>query len=279
MSASRAIGSATISFGLVSVPVKLFSAGDSKSAISFNMLHNKDGARLKQQYVCSKDGEIVEQADRIKGFEVTKGSYVHFTNEELKLLEEQATGAIEVTQFLPVPKVDRLYVQKTYYLGPDKGGERAYALLAEALKKTGQAGIGQYAARGKQYLVMVRPLADAPGLAMEQLHYADEVCSAADVPIPHVDVKKQELDLAIQLVKQASVAEFHPEEFKDNVRERTMEQITAKAAGKTIAAPTPQMGPAMVDLMSALQASLKPAKAVKAAPVKAVKAPRRAAVR
>lgn len=273
---TRSIGSATISFGLVSVPVKLFSAGDSKSAISFNMLHNKDGARLKQQYVCSKDGEIVEQADRIKGFEVTKDSYVHFTNEELKALEEHATGAIEVTQFLPVPKVDRLYVQKTYYLGPDKGGERAYALLAETLKKTGQAGLGQYAARGKQYLVMVRPLADAPGLAMEQLHYADEICSAADVPIPHVEVKKAELDLAIQLVKQTSVTEFHPEAFKDNVRERTMEQITAKAAGKTIVAPTPQMGPAMVDLMSALQASLKPAKAVKASPAKA---PRRAAVR
>src|SRR6266704_5809299 len=252
---AHSIGSATISFGLVSVPIKMFSAGESSAAISVNWLHKKDGSRLKQQYVCSKDGETVERADMIKGYEFQKGQYVTFTPDELKALEERATGAIDITEFLPAEQVDRIWLDRTYYLGPDKGGERAYKLLAEALEKTNRVAIGQYAARGKQYLIMVRPLEG--GLAMEQLRYADEIRKISEVPIPKTEVKKPELDLAMKLIDQAASDEFHPEKYKDNVRERMMEQIERKVEGKQITEEPEEAPKAKVlDLMQALKQSL-----------------------
>lgn len=252
---AHSIGSATVSFGLVSVPVQLYAAGESKANITFNWLHKKDGARLKQQYVCSKDGEKVERDEMVKGYEFKKGQYVLFTPDELKALEERATGSININEFLPAEQVDRIYLEKTYFLGPDKGGERAYKLLGEALKKTNRVAIGQYAARGKQYLIMVRPLDG--GLVMEQLRYADEIRKIADVPIPKTDVKKTELDLAIKLIEQAAVDEFKPEAYEDNVRKRMMEQIERKVEGQEITE-EPEEAPKtqIIDLMQALKASL-----------------------
>jgi len=284
---AHSIGSATVSFGLVSVPVKLFSSGESSSAISFNWLHKKDGARLKQQYICSKDGEKVENDDRVKGYEFTKGQYVLFTTEELKALEEpRGTGAIDITEFLPADQVDRIYMDKTYFLGPDKGGERAYKLLSEALKKTGRVAVGQWAARGKQYLILVRPMEG--GLAMEQLKYPEELRSIAEVPVGKTDVKKGELDLAIKLIDQAASDEFKPENYKDNVRRRIMDLIQQKVEGHEITE-EPEEAPKakVIDLMEALKASLKtkgsgagdrkPAKRVegKGAAAKAAPAPKR----
>ena len=150
----RSIANATISFGLVSVPVNLYSSSESKSSVSFNMLHKKCNTRLKQQYTCPKDNEIVGRDDTVKGYEFAKDQYVVFTPEELKALDEKATGMIEVVEFVPLEKVDREYVDKVYYLGPDKGGDRAYRLLCEALRQTGRAALGQYAARGGQTLVL-----------------------------------------------------------------------------------------------------------------------------
>jgi DNA end-binding protein Ku len=254
--AAHSIGSATVSFGLVSVPVQLYAAGESKANISMNWLHKKDGSRLKQQYVCSKDGEKVERDEMVKGYEFQKGQYVTFTPEELKALEERATGTIDVVEFLPADQVDRIYIDRTYFLGPDKGGERAYKLLAEALKKTGRVALGQYAARGKQYLIMIRPLDG--GLAMEQLRYADEIRKIDEVPIPKTEVKKPELDLAIKLIDQAASDEFKPEAYKDNVRTRMLEQIQQKVEGKEITE-EPEQAPKtkVLDLMQALKASLK----------------------
>lgn len=250
------IGSATLSFGLVSVPVKMFSTGESSAAISFNWLHKKDGARLKQQYVCSKDGEKVEKDEMVKGYEFTKGQYVIFSPEELKALEEKSTNSIEITEFVPDEQVDRVFLEKSYFLGPDKGGERAYSLLAQALKQTNRVAVGQYAARGKQYLVAVRP--EANGLLMEQLRYANEVRSIADVPIPKIEVKKPELDLARQLVEQASSDTFRPEAYEDNVRKRVLEQIQRKVDGEEITEePTEAPKTQIIDLMQALKASLK----------------------
>src|SRR2546425_11755071 len=251
------IGSATVSFGLVSVPVKLFSAGESAATISFNWLHRKDGARLKQQYICSKDGAKVEKEDMIKGYEFTKGQYVLFTPEELKTLEEpRGTGAIEITEFLPADQVDRIYMDRTYFLGPDKGGERAYKLLSEALKKTGRVALGQWAARGKQYLILVRPLDG--GLALEQLKYPEELRSIADVPIPKTEVKKGELDMAIKVIDQGTSEEFRPEAYKDNVRRRILDQIQQKVEGHEITEePTEAPKTQIIDLMEALKASLK----------------------
>jgi len=253
--AAHSIGSATVSFGLVSVPVQLYAAGESKAAISFNWLHKKDGARLKQQYVCSKDGEKVERPEMIKGYEFQKGQYVTFTPDELKALEERATGAIDIVEFLPAEQVDRIYLDRTYFLGPDKGGERSYKLLAEALKKTNRVAIGQYAARGKQYLIMVRPLEG--GLAMEQLRYADEIRKISEVPIPKSEVKKPELDLAIKIIEQGSTEEFQPAKYKDNVRDRMMDQIEGKVKGKQITE-EPEEAPKtkVLDLMQALKQSL-----------------------
>src|SRR6266566_497719 len=254
---AHSIGSATVSFGLVSVPVKLFSAGESSTTISFNWLHKTDKARLKQQYVCSKDGEKVEKEDMIKGYEFTKGQYVLFTPDELKTLEEpRGTGAIEITEFLPADQVDRIYMDKTYFLGPDKGGERAYKLLSEALKKTGRVALGQWAARGKQYLILVRPLDG--GLAMEQLKYPEELRSIADVPIPNTEVKKVELDMAIKVIDQGTSEEFRPEAYKDNVRRRILDQIQQKVEGHEITEePTEAPKTQIIDLMEALKASLK----------------------
>jgi DNA end-binding protein Ku len=250
------IGSATLSFGLVSVPVKMFSTGESSAAIAFNWLHKKDGARLKQQYVCSKDGEKVEKDEMVKGYEFTKGQYVIFSPEELKALEEKSTNAIEITEFVPDEQVDRTFLEKSYFLGPDKGGERAYSLLAQALKQTKRVAVGQYAARGKQYLVAVRP--EANGLLMEQLRYANEVRTIADVPIPKVEVKKPELDLARQLVEQASSDTFRPGAYEDNVRKRVLEQIQRKVDGEEITEePTEAPKTQIIDLMQALKASLK----------------------
>ncbi len=253
---AHSIGSATLSFGLVSLPVKMFSTGEPSAAISFNWLHKKDGSRLKQQYVCSKDGEKVEKDDMVKGYEFTKGQYVIFTPEELKALEEKATGAIEITEFVPDKHVDRVYLEKSYFLGPDKGGERAYGLLAEALKQTGRVAVGQYAARGKQYVISVRAMNG--GLVMEQLRYANEVRSIAEVEIPKVDLKKPELQLAIQLVEQASSEAFRPDAYEDNVRKRILEQIQRKVDGQEITEePTEAPKTQIIDLMEALKASLK----------------------
>src|SRR5437016_6546938 len=205
---ARSIGTATISFGLVSVPVNIYSSSESKTSVSFNMLHKKCGSRLKQQYICPKDNEVVTRDDTVKGYEFAKDQYVILSAEELKALEEKATGMIDVLEFVPLAKVDREYLDKVYYLGPDKGGDRAYRLLAAALEDTGRAALGQYAARGKQHLVLLRPLNGV--LVMEQLYYADEIRSPAEVTIPAGDVKPAELKLAKQLIEQAATDAFEP---------------------------------------------------------------------
>ena len=253
--AARSIASATISFGLVSVPVNLYSSSESKSSVSFNMLHKKCNSRLKQQYTCPKDNEVVGREETVKGYEFAKDQYVVFTPEELKALEEKATGMIEVVEFVPLAKVDREYLEKVYYLGPDKGGDRAYRLLCAALVETGRAALGQYSARGQQYLVLLRPLNGL--LVMEQLHYADEVRPTTEVTIPPGEIKAAELALAKQLIEQTANETFEPHKYKDTVRERVLETIQRKVEGQDITKDvTPDSGGKIIDLMEALKASL-----------------------
>lgn len=253
---ARSIATATISFGLVSVPVNLYSSAESKASVSFNMLHKKCGTRLKQQYICPKDNnEVVTRDDTVKGYEYAKDQYVVLTAEELKALEEKATSTIDVLEFVPLATVDREYMEKVYYLGPDKGGDRAYRLLAAALKETGRAALGQYAARGQQHLVLLRPLNGV--LVMEQLHYSDEVRPTTEVTIPPGEVKDAELKLAKQLIDQTSNEAFEPGKYKDTVRERVLETIQRKVDGQDITADiTPGTDTKMLDLMQALKASL-----------------------
>jgi len=253
---ARSIGSATISFGLVSVPVSLYSTAESSVSVSFNMLDKKTGTRLKQQYVVPTDNNRVVEKDEIaKGYEFSKGQYVVFSPEELKALDEKATNSIDIAEFVPLDKIDRVYLDKAYFLGPDKGGERAYRLLAKALEETGRAALGQYAARGKQNLVLVRPMNGV--LVMEQLHYANELKSASEVPIPETTVKDTELKLAKQLIEQTATDEFHPENYHDQVRDRVLQAIQAKVDGQEITSePADHTPTKIIDLMEALKASL-----------------------
>ncbi len=252
---ARAIASATVSFGLVSIPVKVYSSGESSAGIRFNMLHKKCGSRLKQQYICPKDDEIVPRSDISKGYEFSKGQYVMFSDDELKALQERATHALEITEFLPTAKVDPIYFEKTYYLGPDKGGDRAYKLLAQALRKSGRSAIAKYAARGKQYLVLLRPVKDA--LVMQQLRYADEIRSISEVPLGDAQVKPGELKLALQIVDQAVSDTFRPEGYQDEVRQRILAQIEKKVEGQEITVePEEEPKAVVIDLMQALKSSL-----------------------
>jgi len=258
---ARPIGSATISFGLVSVPVKLYSSAESAATVSFNMVHKACGTRLKQQYICPKESVVVEKDDIAKGYEFSKGQFVLFSPEEIKTLEEKATNSIDIAEFVPLAEVDRVYLEKVYYLGPDKGGDRAYRLLGEALKQTGRAALGQYAARGQQHLVLVRPKDGV--LVLEQLHYSDELRPASEVPLGEGEVKPTELALAKQLIEQTATDEFHPERYSDQVRGRVMAAIQQKVEGQEITAePTEETGGKIIDLMEALKASLaRPGKA------------------
>jgi DNA end-binding protein Ku len=253
---ARAIATANISFGLVSIPVKLFSAGNSSAAVSFNMLHGKCGSRVKQQYICPKEDNVVVPRDEIrKGYEFAKDQYVLFTDEELKALEEQATQTVDVTEFVPLSAVDPVYFDKAYYLGPDKGGSKAYWLFAEVLKETGRVALAKYAARGKQYLVMVRAVDE--GLVMQQLLYADEVRSISEVGLDRETPKEGELKLAKMLVAQASSDEFRPEAYEDDVKKRIQEQLKKKIeTGQEISAPPRPKSGEVIDLMEALRRSL-----------------------
>ena len=251
----RSTGTATISFGLVSVPVHVYSSSESRASVSFNMLHKKCNTRLKQQYTCPKDNEIVTREETVKGYEFAKDQYVVFSVEELKSLEEKSTSTIDIAEFVPLAQVDREYLAKVYYLGPDKGGDRAYRLLAEALQQTGRAALGQFAARGQQHLVLLRPRNGV--LVMEQLHYADELRPSTEVPLGEGEVKPTELALAKQLIEQASNDKFEPQKYRDLVRERVMEAIQRKVEGQEISAePSKDGSGKIIDLMEALKASL-----------------------
>ena len=263
---ARSMGSATISFGLVSIPSKLYSATESGAAISFNLLHKECGSRLKQQYLCAKEGVVVERADMVKGYEFAKDQYVTFTPDELKELEEKATQTIDITEFVPAEKVDPVFYDRAYYLGPDKGAEKAYRLLSRAMRESGRVALAKYAARGKMYLVMVRPT-DGDRLVMQQLRYADEVRPATEVPVADAEVREQELKLALQLIEQIAHETFNPNQYEDEVRKRVQEQIDRKVQGQEIAvSPVEAPKAQIIDLMEALKASLGSAKKEEALP-------------
>ena len=280
--AARSIASLTVSFGLVSIPVKLFSATEASRAISFNLLHKACGSRLRQQYFCVKEEVPVSREDMVKGYEFAKDQYVMFTPEELKALEEAGTQTAEILEFVPIDSVDPVYYDKAYYLAPDKGGAKPYALLARALRDTRRCALGRWAARGKQYIVMIRPVDDA--LAMQQLLYATEVRSIKDIEIPKTEVRDAELKLAQQLIEQQAADRFDPTAYTDEVRARIQSAIDKKVEqGQEIAlAEAPQPAGQVIDLMEALRASLekKPAKrAPAAAPAQPAKPARKAAAK
>jgi Ku protein, prokaryotic len=277
MAAPRSIGSLTVSFGLVAIPVKLYTATQSSGQISFNMLHKDCGSRLKQQYVCLKDGQVVERDDIVKGYEFAKDQYVAFTTEEIKALEEVGTHAVEISEFVPIEAIDPVYFDKTYYLAPDKGASKPYALLTEALRETKRCAVGRWAAKGKAYIVILRPVDGI--LTMQQLRFASEVRPAREVEVAKTEVKPAELKLARQLIEQQQTDMFDPTSYVDEVRGRVEAAIQKKVEGQEISvseAPVESTGK-VIDLMEALRASLEKTEAARASTSKL--GPRKAAKR
>src|SRR5215467_2864325 len=230
--AARSIGSLTISFGLVAIPVKLYSATEASRQISFNLLHKTCGSRLRQQYFCVKEDVPVSRDEMAKGYEFAKDQYVMFSPEELKALEEAGTHSAEIAEFVPIASIDPVYFDKAYYLAPDKGGAKPYALLTKALREEKRCALGRWAARGKGYIVIVRPVEDA--LVMQQLLYAAEVRPIAELEIPKTEVKDAELKLARQLIEQQAADTFDPTTYKDEVKERIEAAVQRKVEGQEI---------------------------------------------
>jgi DNA end-binding protein Ku len=254
---ARSLASLTLSFGLVSIPVKLYSATESSGNVRFNLLA-KDGSRLKQQYVSEKTGKVVERADMAKGYEFEKDHFVLFTPEELKALDEAASHVIDIVAFVPEQSVDPIYYDKAYFLAPDKRGAKPYALLAEAMRESGRCALARWTFHGKQYVVQVRPSQD--GLVLQQLLYAAEVRSMRELGIEKSEVAPKELQLALQLIDQISQDAYDPAAFKDEERDRVLAAIDRKIAGHQVVASARAEettgGAQVIDLMEALRASI-----------------------
>ena len=252
--AARSIGSGTISFGLVSIPFKVYTATSAK-AVGFNMLHKACGSRLKQQLLCPVDNVVVERADTIRGFEYARDQYVKFTDEELKTMEAARTGILELQEFVPADTVDFLFIEKTYFIGPDKGGDRAYALLSQALERNKKLAVGRFAQRGKDNLVLVRPYKG--GLVLHQCYYADEVRSFDDVETGgSYDFKPLELDLADKLIQQLEKDRFDASHFRDEWADKVKEAVERKVAGEEIATAPEAPKAQIIDLLEALKRSV-----------------------
>ena len=255
----RAIWSGAISFGLVNVPIKLFTATSQKD-VRFHQLHDKDGARIQQKRVCSKDGEEVPIEHIVKGYEVSRDKYVLITPEELEALDPKASRTIDIQDFVDLDEIDPVYFDSTYYMVPEKGAAKAYALLLEAMRKSKKVAIARVVLRQKQHLVALRPLRNA--LSMETMLYADEVVSPDTLEgLPEdVEVTDRELAMAQQLIDSLADA-FKPERYRDDYRERVLDMIERKAEGQevVVAEEEEEQAP-VVDLMAALEASLAAAK-------------------
>ena len=274
---ARSIASLTISFGLVAIPVKLYSATVSSERIAFNLLRQKDGSRVKQQYIAVNDGKLVERSEMVKGYEFSKDQYVMFSAEELKALEDTTTHAIDIGQFVPLESVDPLYFDGTYYLAPDKGGAKPYTLFATALRKTKQAAVGRWISRGKEHIIVVRALND--GLAMHQLHFKAEVRDLKDLGIEPATVSEPELKLAQQLIEHLAAKKFDPNEYADEHKARVEAAIQKKVEGKEVTmaeGPVAAKSSNVIDLMEALRASID-ARGTKKTELKEKKPPKRAA--
>jgi len=254
---ARAIADLTLSFGLVSIPVRLYPATQSSSGIHFNLLHKTCGSRLRQQYVCIKEEVVVDRAEMVKGYDIGDDQYVLFTTEELKALEEKGTQSVDIVAFIPDRAIDPIYYDKAYYLAPDKRGGRPYALLLQGMQKTSRCALARWAWRGKSYTVQVRVSAEG-GLVLQQLLYADEVRSIKDLDIEDAVVKGPELELAVQLIKQIAKDTYDPNEYHDDAKLRIEAAIEEKVAGHKISvSDEPQhKGAKVIDLMEALRSSL-----------------------
>jgi DNA end-binding protein Ku len=248
-------GSGTISFGLVSIPIRMYTAAAS-GGVSFNMLHAKCGSRIRQQTFCPACNETVERNALVRGYEYTKDQYVRFGEDELKALEGEASKVIDITEFVPLDSVDPIYFEKTYYLGPDKGGEKAYRLLADAMATSDRVALAKFVMRGKESLVLIRP--SQKGLMLHTMYFADEVRDFGEIDKGEgAKIREGELDLAQRLIDELTREEFTPEQYQDEYRQRVLDLVNSKVEGKEITTASPEAPRAQViDLMEALKESL-----------------------
>ena len=259
--AARAIGSGVISFGLVTIPFKLYTAATSQN-VSFNMLHKKCGGRMKQEFHCPVDNVTVERSDMVKGFEFARDQYVHFTDEDLKKLESSRTDSLEILEFVPMSTVDLVYVDKSYYVGPDKGSERAYLLFTQAMGEKSVVAVGRYWTRGRLQLVVIEPHASTDatrlGLIMHYMHYANEVRDFDEVGVDPegARLKDIEMNLAHQLIGQLATDSFRPEKYHDEYQDRVRDAVDQKITGREIVLPYDGPQPAILDLFEALKRSI-----------------------
>jgi DNA end-binding protein Ku len=271
------MGSGVITFGLVNIPVKVYSANDSSGKISFNQLHAERKTRLKQQMYDPETGEIVPRDKIVKGYEFAKDQYVVFGEEELDQLELATSRSMDITEFVPIETIDPLFFESGYYLGPDKGAERAFKLLTAGMADMKHAAVAKYVKGGKQNLILLRPL--GPGMVMQMLRFADELKSQAEVPIPEATISEAEMNLARQFIQQLAKPKFDATQYKDEYREKLKDLIDRKVKGETVTL-TPVAAPVaqVVDLMAALKASLAKQGAAPAAdaPAEERKPPQRA---
>jgi DNA end-binding protein Ku len=251
----HSLGSGTISFGLVSIPVRLYTAASSAN-VSFNQLHGACGSRIRQQTFCPRCNRTVERAELVRGYEFAKDQYVQVKDEELKALEGEASKIIDIAEFVPLAEVDPIYFEKTYYLGPDKGGEKPYRLLADAMDKAGQVALAKYVMRGKESLVLIRPAQN--GLMLHTMYFADEVRNFDEVDKGQsAKIREGELDLALQLINGLASETFSPDRYADEYRHRVLEMVNKKVEGQEITVAEPAAPRAQViDLMEALKESL-----------------------
>jgi DNA end-binding protein Ku len=250
----RAILRSSISFGLVSIPVELFAATESK-AVHFNLLHAKDNSRIQEKIYCVAENKQIDRSELVHGFPIQKGKYVAFTNDELKKLESGAGHEIDIVQFIPISEVDPVYFVASYLLGSTSGSAKAYGLLNAAMTKSQRAAVAKFVMRGKEHLALIRPFRDA--LILHTMHYADEIRSTDKIEHGGKTAAASEMKLAERLIDDLSQDRFKPEEFKDSYRERVLAIAKQKAAGEEITVSSPPKRGKVIDLMTALKNSLK----------------------
>ncbi|WP_322044065.1 Ku protein [Paraburkholderia sp. J67] len=255
---ARSIASLSLSFGLVSIPVKLYTATESSSEVRFHMLA-PDGSRVKQQYVSEKTGAVVDRSSMNKGYEFEKDRFVVFTTDELKALEDGASHVVEIMAFIPEKAINPVFYDKAYFIAPDKRGGKPYSLLQKALAESGRCALAKWASKGRTRIVQVRPEED--GLVFQQLLYADEVRSLADLHIERVEISASELKLALQIIEQGAEDNYDPAAYEDEEKKRVLAAIDEKIEGKQVVTHEPAdesaAGGQVIDLMDALRASLK----------------------
>ena len=254
--ALRPLRNATISFGLVSIPVRFYTATKSED-VHFNLLHESCGTRVNRKWWCPHHEKIVESDELIRGYAITKNKYVTFTDEEIESLETDDNRALEITEFLDLDQIDPVFFEKAYFLGPAPGGGKTYKLLATALKKEHKVALARWVSNNREHLVIVRPYVN--GLVLHTMYYADEVRDFEAIDVEEGQVREKEVKLAEILINELTEAKFNPLQYHDDYRERLLDRIKAKSRGKTIVSEDPEKeeeGGEVIDIMEALRRSL-----------------------